>query len=148
MTEDTAAAPFRMLPQLTDANRHFWQGGASGRLVFLRCQDCGYYLHPPGPVCPRDWSRRLEPEAVSGRATVASFTVNHQQWMPGPEVPFVIGLVSIVEQPELRLTTNIVHCPPDEVAIGMDVQVCFEHHPDDRGDVWLPLFEPARGSRS
>jgi uncharacterized OB-fold protein len=137
--------PFRILPELTDSNRHFWQGGRDGRLVFLRCQQCGYYLHPPSPVCPVDRSKDLAPEAVSGRATVTSFTVNHHQWIPGFDPPYVLGLVSIVEQPELRLTTNIVHCDPDDVVIGMDVQVVFEHREDPNGDIWLPLFEPVTG---
>jgi uncharacterized protein len=122
-SEGDDAPPFRMLPELTDANRHFWQGGERGELVFLRCQDCGYYLHPPAPVCPRDWSRRLAPEPVSGRATLASFTVNHQPWMPGPELPFVIGLVAIPEQPEVRLMTNVVNCRPEDVHIGVPVRV-------------------------
>jgi uncharacterized OB-fold protein len=138
-----ADAPFRILPELTEANRHFWQGGSQGTLMFLRCQRCGYYLHPPTPVCPRDQSKDIAPEAVSGRATVASFTINHHQWIPGFDPPYVIGLVSIVEQPELRLTTNIVHCAPESVTIGMDVTVVFEHREDPHGDIWLPLFEPA-----
>jgi uncharacterized OB-fold protein len=144
MTE--AATPFRILPALTDRNRHFWQGGRDGNLVFLRCQDCGYYLHPPTPICPRDHSKNLAPEAVSGRAVVASYTVNHHPWLPGVELPYVIGIVEIVEQDELRLTTNIVNCPPESVRIGMDVQVVFEHHEDPNGDVWLPLFEPIGGT--
>ena len=39
--------------------------------------------------------------------------------------------------------TNIVGCAPDDVRIGMPVQVIFEHH----DDVWLPLFEPAAAER-
>ncbi len=138
-----ADAPFRILPELTDQNRHFWQGGRDGTLVFLRCQECGYYLHPPTPICPQDRSKNIAPEAVSGRATVASFTINHHTWIPGFDPPYVIALVSIDEQPELRLTTNIVGCDPGSVAIGMPVQVVFEHHEDPHGDIWLPLFEPA-----
>jgi len=138
----TTDAPFRILPELTDRNRHFWQGGRDGQLVFLRCRRCGYYLHPPIPICPRDQSKDIVPEAVSGRATAASFTVNHHQWIPGFDPPYVIALVSIAEQPELRLTTNIVHCPPEAVHIGMEVQVVFEHREDVHGDIWLPLFEP------
>jgi acetyl-CoA acetyltransferase len=38
----------------------------------------------------------------------------------------------------VHLTTNVVGCEPDEVAIGQEVQVHFEQHED----VWLPLFEP------
>ena len=74
-----------------------------------------------------------------------SFTVNHQQWIPGSD-PYVIGLVTIAEQDDVRLTTNLVDCAPDDVRIGMAVEVTFEQ----AEDVWLPLFtarrrpEPAR----
>jgi uncharacterized OB-fold protein len=138
------ATTFRVLPRLDDLNRHFWQGGRDDRLVFLRCRQCGTYIHPPQPLCPNDYTKDLEPAEVSGRATVASFTVNHQAWMPGPELPYVIGLVEIEEQEGLRLTTNIVGCDPDDVHIGMPVEVVFEHHEDKHGDVWIPLFQPRR----
>ncbi len=54
-------------------------------------------------------------------------------------MPYVIGLVELVEQDGLRLTTNIVNCPPERLAIGMPLQVTFEILNDD---VALPLFEP------
>lgn len=139
--------PFRILPELTDRNRHFWQGGREGRLVLLRCRSCGYYLHPPSPICPRDRSTDVGPEGVSGRATVASFSVNHHPWLPGVPLPYVIGLVEVEEQAGLRLTTNLVNCEPGEVRIGMPVRVVFEHHADPNGDVWLPLFEPSGDDR-
>jgi uncharacterized protein len=140
------AAALVVLPELTDANRHFWQGGREGRLVVLRCQDCGYYLHPPIPVCPRDQSKHLVPEPVSGRGRVATYTVNHHPWLPGFDPPYVVALVELAEQPGLRLTTNLVNCPPDAVAIGQTVQVVFRHVEDPNGDVWLPLFEPVAGA--
>ena len=80
-------------------------------------------------------------EAVSGRATVVSYTVNHQRWMPGMEVPYTIGLVELVEQADLRLTTNLVGCAPDAVEIGMPVRVTFREVSDE---IALPLFEPDR----
>jgi uncharacterized OB-fold protein len=144
----TEEVPFRILPRLNDENREFWTGGAHGQLRFWRCQDCGSYIHPYSPICPVDLSKNLKVEAVSGRATVASYTINHQQWMPGPEVPFVVGIVEIVEQPSVRVTTNIVNCAVDDVTIGMPVRVTFEHHPDPDGDVYLPLFEPDDGGNS
>jgi uncharacterized OB-fold protein len=138
----TTDVPFRILPRVTDRNRHFWTGGEVGELRFLRCQDCGYYLHPPLPLCPQCHSKRLAPEAVSGKATVATFSINYQPWMPGPELPYVVAIVEIAEQPSLRLTTNIVNCPVDDVRCEMPVRVTFEHHEDADGDVWIPLFEP------
>jgi uncharacterized OB-fold protein len=63
--------------------------------------------------------------------------------MPGPELPYVVAIVEIVEQPSVRLTTNIVHCEPDAVRIGMRVRVTFERRADSDGDIFIPLFEPA-----
>ncbi|HEX6236026.1 MAG TPA: Zn-ribbon domain-containing OB-fold protein [Acidimicrobiales bacterium] len=130
-------APFRVQPALDDENRFFWTSGKDGRLRFLRCQACGYYLHPPLPRCPRCGGREVAPEAVSGRGEVHSYTVNHQPWDGGTE-PYVIALVALPEQEGLRLTTNVVGCPADDVHIGMPVRVTFEH----RDPVWFPLFEP------
>lgn len=76
---------------------------------------------------------------MSGRATVESFTVNHQQWIQGSE-SYVIAWVSIVEQPDVRLTTNLVDVDEHEVQIGMPVQVVFEKAGED---IYLPLFTPA-----
>lgn len=134
--------PFRILPQLTDRNRPFWTGGGAGELRFLRCDGCGALVHPPAPVCPHDGGRVLTWTAVSGRARVATYTVNHQPWLPGPPLPYVVAIVEIEEQPTVRLMTNVVGCAPDAVRIGMPVRVVFEPHPDPEGDVWLPLFEP------
>jgi len=139
---EEAAPPFRILPKLSDWNRDFWTGGARDELRFWRCQDCSFYIHPPAPICPMCHSKNMKTESVSGDATVATFSVNHQPWMPGPELPYIVAIVEIVEQPSLRLTTNLVNCAPDDAHVGMPVHVTFEHHPDPEGDVYLPLFAP------
>jgi uncharacterized OB-fold protein len=132
------AQPFRLLPRLDDTNRFFWTSGEDGKLRFLRCQQCGYWLHPPAPRCPRCLSKDLDVEAVSGQATLHTFTVNHQPWYPGLDPPYVIAIVELPEQDGLRLTTGIAGCSPDDVEIGMPLQVTFDHYED----VWLPFFEP------
>ena len=66
-----------------------------------------------------------------------SFTANHQPWDGVGDV-YVIGLVSIDEQPDVRLTTNIVDVDPGAVRIGMPVEVVFENH----DPVFVPLFRP------
>jgi uncharacterized OB-fold protein len=126
------------LPVLTPETESFWLGGASQQLRIMRCQGCGHYNHPPAPICPVCRCRDVQPETVSGRASLASFTINHQAWVAGLEVPFVIGLVELDEQPSLRLTTNIVNTKFDALCIGMRLKVVFVQ----REDVWLPLFEP------
>jgi uncharacterized protein len=130
--------PIRLLPRLDADNEFFWTGGKDGILRFLRCGSCRAFVHPPVPLCPACLGDELAPEPVSGRATVHSFTVNHQQWIPGSD-PYVIGLVSIDEQPDVRLMTNLVDCEPDVALIGSPVEVTFEQH----DEVFLPLFRPA-----
>jgi uncharacterized OB-fold protein len=125
------------MPRLEPDSGFFWTSGKDGVLRFLRCQDCQYYIHPPAPVCPKCFGRHVAPEPVSGDAVLWSYTVNHHQWAPGTEEPFVIGLVEIVEQEGLRLTTNVL-TEPNSVEIGMPLHVVFENH----DPVFIPLFEP------
>jgi uncharacterized protein len=130
----------RLLPRLDDTNRFFWTSGADGSLRFQRCSHCGRYVHPPGPRCPYCLSDDLKAEAVSGRGTLSSFTVNHQQWIPGSE-PYAVGLVTIVEQDDVRLMTNVVDVDEKDLGVGLPVVVTFERHED----VYLPLFRLAEG---
>lgn len=140
----TANGPsIRLVPRLDPDNTFFWKSGADGKLRFLECGVCKKLVHPPAPVCPACLESSLAPTVVSGRGTVVSFTVNHQEWIPGSE-HYVIGWVAIDEDPDVRLTTNIVGIDEDDVEIGMRVEVVFE--PVGDGDVFLPLFAPVRGA--
>jgi len=127
----------RALPKLDADNRAFWTGGAEGKLLLMRCQDCKSFIHPPRPVCRNCMSENVAPEAVAGTGTVYSYTVNYQKWHPAMEVPFVIARVAIDGAPGVLLTSNIVGCPVDAVDIGNSVRVKFEQ----QGDVYIPLFE-------
>jgi uncharacterized OB-fold protein len=142
VSEAKAKPPFRVLPQVTPENEHYWKGGARGALTFLRCGDCRTYVHPPSPVCPDCLSKQLAPAAVSGRARLLTWTVNHHPWIPGFEPPYVIAIVEIEEQRGLRVTTNLVNCTPEELRLDLPVKVLFEEREDG---VFLPLFEPVRG---
>ena len=134
-------APYRPRPRLTALTEPYWTSGRDGVLRIQRCDACRFYVHPPGPVCPRCHDRALTFTAVSGSATVMAATVNHQPWYPDLDPPYVVAIVTIEEQDDVRLTTNIVNCAPDDVYIGMPVQVTFEHY----DPVWLPIFEPRTG---
>lgn len=126
-------------PQINDDNRAFWTGGRDDELRIVRCQDCGYYVHPPSPRCPRCLSDDVVPSPVSGRGVVYTYTANEREWSPGLEVPYVIAIVQLDEQSDLRLMTNIVGCKPEEVAINMPVRVEFR----EQGDAYVPVFRPA-----
>jgi len=117
----------------------YWTSGADGLLRVMGCDDCGRLHHPPTPVCPFCHSRSVAPRPISGRGTVAGFTICHQQFMPAPEVPFAFGFVEIDEDPAIRLPGNIVECDLDDVGVGMAVEVTFEVN----GEWYVPLWRPA-----
>lgn len=131
--------PPRMRPRLDDDNRPFWTGGAEGKLMLQRCGDCGSFNHPPLPLCRHCQSENLGHEQVPGTGAIDTFTVNHQPWFPGVEVPYVIARVRLDGAPGVILTTNIVNCPADEVLPEQKVRVLF----DEQDGIYFPLFEKA-----
>lgn len=128
----------RVLPVIDRDNEAYWTWGGKGKLAIHRCASCAYFVHPPVPFCPRCESRDVSPEAVSGRGRVVTFTVNHKAWVPDLAEPYVLALVAIAEQDDVRIPCNIVDCAPEMVDFDMEVEVVFE--PAD--DLWVPLFRP------
>jgi acetyl-CoA acetyltransferase/uncharacterized OB-fold protein len=136
----SAVHPFMPLPALEPDSEFYWRAARAGRLEMARCQTCGWWIHPARPVCARCRSRDVKPEVLSGDGVVWTYTINHQVWMPGLEVPYVVAVVALAEQENLRLTTNIVDCAPEDVRIGMPVRVRFREVSDE---IALPVFAPA-----
>ena len=131
----------RTLPVLNDENRAFWTGGANGQLLVHRCDSCRRWSHPPAASCA-SCGGALHPEPVSGEATIFTFTENHQPFHPDVAPPYVVAIVELVEQPDLRLVTNIVNGDTDALRCGTQVRVLFEDH----GEVFVPLFAPVEGA--
>ena len=138
----------RLAPHPTAESKAFWTGGRNGELLITRCQTCGHFFHPPGPVCWRCRSTDVAVEPVSGRAKVAAYTVNRQPWIPGFEPPYIVAMVELDDEPDVRLTSNIVDIAIEDIAVGLEVEVFFEDWTAASGDedsrVWLPLFRPVR----
>ena len=127
----------RKLPALTTDTAPFWQGGARGLLQIYFCSPCGRFFHPPNPTCPNCSSFDVAPRAVSGRGRVVTFTINRHAWTVELAHPYVVAIIELVEQPDLRLLSNIVGCDPEAVTIDMPVAVTFSHVED----IWIPMFE-------
>jgi uncharacterized OB-fold protein len=79
----------------------------------------------------------MEATLASGRGTVHSFVVFHHPPVPPFTYPNVIVLVDLAEG--TRLVSRLVGVAPDDVAIGMPVQVDFE---TVEGDLTLHYFRP------
>ena len=131
------------LPALDPGNTAFWTGGERGELLICRCGSCRRWLHPPVPVCRFCLSTEIAAEPSSGRGEVLTHTINRQPWLPSLPPPYVIAVIGLDDDPELRVTSRLVDVQPDEASIGMRVSVRFEQ----ADDVWLPLFGPERDHR-
>jgi hypothetical protein len=55
----------------------------------------------------------MKPEPLSGLATVVTYTVNHQRWMPGLEVPYVAS-----DKPSGKLTAKNGGLPAKKAGVA------------------------------
>lgn len=119
----------------------FFSGAREHRLLIDRCQDCGWWIHHPRPMCPRCLTMNVSPEEVSGRGTVVGHAVTHRPPVPvaASDLPVAHVLVELDEQPGLRVASTLVGRRRPEV--GQRVEVVF----DDLEDVTLPRFQVADG---
>lgn len=131
------------LPRIDEESRPWWEALARRELYVQRCRACGTTRLPPRALCPACLSSDTEWVRASGAGTVYSFTVTHQNQAPGfrEELPYVLAVVELAEGP--RMMTNVVGCAPDDVRIGMAVEVVFD---DVAPGVTLPRFRPASRS--
>ena len=128
----------RPRPAINDDTAFFWDGARNGELLIQRCISCGTLRHPPRPMCGECGSLVWDTVRSSGRGEVYSFVVHHHPPVPGFEIPFVVALIELEEG--TRLVSNLTGVAPEDVRVGMSVEVAFETFD---GDLTLPLFRPA-----
>ena len=85
---------------------------------------------------------KITPLKISGKGTVFTFIVDHRNEVPGFDGHYVFAFINPVEAPRtsVRLTGNILDCDPDDVYIGMPVEVFYK---ELKPGVTLPQFRPA-----
>ena len=135
-----AGGPRFDLPAPDAETEPFWDGTRAGKLLIRRCDACGEAHFYPRPFCPRCWSDDVAWEEASGRATLYTWSVVHQNDLPpfGERVPYVAAVVDLAEGP--RMMTNVVECDHDALEIGMALEVTHQAIADD---VTIPVFRPA-----
>lgn len=143
-SEKTAEKPTGPIPGLRprpalNADNAFWfEAAKEHRLVIQRCTNCGVLRHPTGPMCGACQSLDWDTVDASGRGTVYSFVVNHHPQIPGFEYPLIVATIELEEG--TRLIANMTGIKPDEVEIGMPVELDWI---DADPDLTLPAFRPA-----
>lgn len=131
------------LPEVTPLTKPFWEASKRGELLLQRCKNCSTYIWYPRHICISCGSRELEWVKASGRGKVYSYTVVRQVIGNSPEfskeIPFVVAEIELDEG--VRICSNIVGVKPEDVSIGMPVEVFFE---ECTPEISLPKFKPAR----
>jgi uncharacterized protein len=138
---DPAQSP--PVPQPGELSRFYWDAVARGHLELLRCSSCGHFVHFPRPICDVCQGRDLRPERISGRGSLYSYSVIMQASHPYfiDKIPYVIGIVSIDEEPAVHLPTGVVDVTEPELRCGIPVEVVFQ---PVSADLTLPFFRPVR----
>ncbi|MDH3705741.1 MAG: MaoC family dehydratase N-terminal domain-containing protein [Acidimicrobiia bacterium] len=140
---DTGPRPQRPRPKFNQDQAWFWEGLRKNELRIQRFTDTGRLVHPPANANPATGAMDYDWVVASGRATLYSYAVPHHPEVPSFDYPLVVGLVELEEG--VRLVTNIVGCAPDQLEIGMPLQLGFV---DTHDDVTLHQFHPAAPPRT
>ena len=130
-----------LLPAIGEDEAPFWEATAEGELRIQQCAMCEHLRFPPRPMCPRCQSTESTWTRMSGRGTIYSFVVPHPPLLPqfAELAPYNVILVSLEEDPTIRLIGNLVNQAGDainavdssSIEVDQPVQVVFENLTDE-----------------
>ena len=150
MTSPLQGIPLPDIQNLRDYERGFWESTRDQELRIQQCDVCRKFRHIPTPMCPYCNSLRYVWTKVSGKGRVYSFVIAYHPVHPAlhekEQTPYNICLIELEEQEGLRMVSSILSTVPDDIRIGMHVEVTFLATSDDP-KVVLPMFVPM-GSRN
>jgi uncharacterized OB-fold protein len=128
MTEREYTLP---VPVADEASAPFFAGARDGQLMLQRCTKCGRHRLPGRERCVDCWSEDVEWVQVSGRGTLYTFGIMHQQYHPAfaDVLPYNYAIVELEEGP--RLVTNIIDCANDDLRVDMPVTAAFDPVSDE-----------------
>ncbi|MET0379639.1 MAG: Zn-ribbon domain-containing OB-fold protein [Spongiibacteraceae bacterium] len=115
----------RPLPLVTPLSQPFFAAAREQKLLLQKCPRDGFFFYPRShcPHCLQtDWL--WQPAKTAGK--IHSFTIDRMGQDPGQRlrVPFVIAVIDLDEGP--RMIGNVINCTPENLRVGMAVNVCFE----------------------
>ena len=134
-------------PIVVEETRGYWEATLNEELRVQLCNACGNRQMPWGPCCTKCLSQDLSSVVASGRGKVFSFTEVRHAIHPNfsATVPYVVADVELDEGP--IMTSNVTDVPPEDVFIGMPVEVWFDTETEDafHTKLRLPKFRPIKG---
>ncbi len=118
----------------------FWEGTRLGEIRFTKCGDCNRFHWYPCTVCPFCYSSNIEWQALTSQPKLFTWTyVNYKLPIVTIRGPLIVILVEFEEAPGCYLTSDLVECRPEDVYVGMPLEVVFQKV-DDK--LTIPLFRP------
>jgi uncharacterized OB-fold protein len=133
--------PYKLpLPKARGRAAEFYAFCKNHELRFQRCSDCGRWRHIPRDMCAKCGSFKWEWAQSSGKGKLFSWTTATQPMMPqfAESVPYSPVVVEVQEG--VRLVTWLTGIKPEELELGMPLQVAFD---DVTSEVTLPKFKRA-----
>ena len=114
--------------RLDHRNKEFYRALLNQQLVAARCADCRTWHTPLRSLCPECWSDNVEVTPVGGQGRIHLLIQLHQG-PPARDVsystPWPLATVEMAEQPGLRFVTTVVDCPPEQLRIGLPVELTW-----------------------
>ena len=96
----------------------------SGYLTANRCQRCGITFFPKREFCIACFeSRRLEEIRLDTRGILHTFTTVYRG-APDYQTPYMVGYIDL-ERSGVRIFAPIIGCRPEELKIGMKMELVF-----------------------
>ena len=129
------------LPAPDEDTKPFWDGCRDHKLLVQQCKACAKHRWPPRGLCPACHSWTFDWVGLPGTGTVYSYVIVHHSQNPAfaEDIPYTVAEILVDAKDQIRITSNIVGCPPEKVYVGMPVQVVFE---DVADEITLPKFRP------
>jgi len=134
--------PEMPVPVVEALTEPYWSAAREGRLVIQRCTACGTHRHLPHVLCAACGSTACDWDVSEGRGTVFTYTVvtHPVHGAVVDVVPYAVVVVELDDCGRVLVPSNVVDCPPDEVHVGMPVEVVFDRVTDE---IAIPRFRRA-----
>ena len=131
-----------LLPKPDDESQPFWEAAKKHELRIQACASCKQLRHPPQKICPNCYSEQSTWQKMSGKGKLFTYIEVFHPVLPAwkDKIPYNIVEVALDENPDIRLTGNVVGTDDSKLKVGMPLQVTFD---DVADDVAIPRWTPA-----
>lgn len=131
-TVELPASVGKMEPPASEFTAPFWDATKEKKYLLQWCTVCKKPIFYPRESCPTCMGQDFEWKQATGKGTVYAAVVEYRS-----NEPYTVALIDLEEG--VRVMTNVVGCPPEDVKVGQAVEVYWSPMSDGRH---LPLFAP------